>query len=72
MAEKEKSQAIMEEKRRINEAKKNGTYVEPKVEKKFDTSYLQQFDYGDEEEEKQPAEEEKKQEEQIKPKKGKG
>ena len=52
MAEKEKSQAIMEEKRRINEAKKNGTYVEPKVEKKLDTSYLQQFDYGDEEEEK--------------------
>ena len=41
----------MEEKRKIAEAKKNGTYVEPKVEKQFDASYLQQYDYGNEEEE---------------------
>ena len=40
MAQKDKSDAIMSEKRRITEAKKNGTYVEPVVEKKFDTSYL--------------------------------
>ena len=39
----------MEEKRKIAEAKKNGTYVEPVVEKKFDASYLQAFDVVEDE-----------------------
>ena len=62
----------MREKQRLADLKKQGIVEEaPKEKKTFDTSYLQQFDYGAEEEEKQPAEEEKT-EEVIKPKGKKG
>ena len=45
----------MREKQRLADLKKQGIVEEaPKEKKAFDASYLQQFDYG-EEEEKQPA-----------------
>ena len=65
--DKETVRIIMAEKRKISDAKKNGTYVEPVVEKTFDASYLKAFEVVEEEEEqKQPEVQE-----QIKPK-GKG
>ena len=48
----------MREKQRLADLKKQGIVEEaPKAEKKFDQSYLQNYDFGEEEEEKQPAEE---------------